>query len=143
MLYKTDIPTLEFWEAVQKVIDHFQTVHRTVYIFSPDKLFYTVCVNQMNILDMVDNFTIKYGTGNDKLFDVAAQEECRTFIKKKGSIQVKPIQGHICTMKRPTLVVLYDAESWSEEDWEDFYYCKMEKFLDNGSDIIKVTKLGG
>lgn len=141
MLYKSDIPTLSFWEAVDSVVKHFGTDHRTVYIFSADKLFYTVCVNKMYQLEMTDNFTIKYGTGDDRPFHVMAQEECKAFIKKKGVIQVKPIQGNLCTMKRPTLVILYDAQNWSEEDWEDFYYCKMEKFIDNGSEIVKVTKL--
>jgi hypothetical protein len=142
MLQKTDIPFYQFWAGVDLLINHLNLSHRNVYIFSADKLFYTVCVHKLYTLQMVDDFTI-YGSNDDSVFEIMAQEECKTFTRKKGTIQIKPIQGNLCTMKRPTLVMLYDADSWTDEDWEDFYYCKMEKFLDNGASVVKVGKLNG
>lgn len=132
MIDKPDIPRLSFWEAVDKIGDYFFTPHQSIYIFSQDKFLYTVGVNKLNQLGKIDEFWIPYGV-DSRPFNVYAQEACRAFIRtsRYGSIQVKPIDGFLCTMKNVTMVMLYDLDNWPDDKWEDFKVCKLKKFDDN------------
>jgi hypothetical protein len=139
------IPQLTFWEAVDKIGDHFFTPHQSIYIFSQDKFLYTVGVNKLHQMGKIDEFSIPYGV-DSRPFQVYAQESCRAFIRtsRYGSIQIKPITGNLCTMKNVTMVLLYDLDNWPEEDWEDFQVCKLEKFKNNlRTDIFRVERYNG
>ncbi len=142
MSEKQNIPKLTFWQAVDKIGDHFFTPHQSIYIFSQDKFLYTIGVNKLHQMGKIDEFSIPYGV-DGRPFQVYAQEPCRTKIRtsRYGSIQVKPINGFLCTMKNVTMVMLYDLDNWEESDWEDFKICKLKKFIDNlRTDIYNVEK---
>ena len=142
----TSIPKLTFWEAVDKIGDHFFTPNQNIYIFSQDKFLYSVGVNKLTQLGKVDQYWLPPYGKDPKIFQVQAQEACRTFIRSSryGSIQVKPINGNLCTMKNVTMVLLYDLENWPADSLEEFTSCKLKKFEDNlRTDIYQVEKYNG
>lgn len=142
MFDRNSIEIISFWEAVDKIGDHFFTPHQSIYIFSQDKFLYTVGVSKLRQLKKIDEFSVPYGI-DGRPFQVYSQEPCRTKIRtsRYGSIQTKPIDGFLCTMKNVTMVMLYNLDNWPEDKWLSFQGCKLKKFVDNlRTDIYNVEK---